>query len=175
MSASPPSQRLRRAYVALMMAIIARGLVAGARSDAVIRREMAGFRPGYRIAMTVHPAGPGFGLRVLEGGFLVREEADAPADLTIRFKHIEHAFLVFSFQEGTARAFANDRMIADGEVSDAIRLVRCLNRMEKLILPKLVARRAVKDYGALPLTEKLAAATRLYARLAGGFLRSPLK
>ena len=31
-------------------------------------------------------------------------------------------FLVFSFQESTAQAFANDRMIADGDVSSAIRL-----------------------------------------------------
>lgn len=37
--------------------------------------------------------------------------------------------LVF-FQESTAQAFANDRMIADGDVSAAIRLVRCLNKME---------------------------------------------
>ena len=54
--------------------------------------------------------------------------------------------MVFSFQESTAQAFANDRMIADGDVSAAIRLVRCLNKMESLILPKLVASLAVKEY-----------------------------
>ncbi len=37
-------------------------------------------------------------------------------------------------------------MIADGDVSAAIRLVRCLNKMESLILPKLVASLAVKEY-----------------------------
>jgi hypothetical protein len=43
-------------------------------------------------------------------------------DLTITFKHLTHAFLVFSFQESTAQAFANDRMIADGDVSSTISL-----------------------------------------------------
>lgn len=42
--------------------------------------------------------------------------------------------------------FANDRMIADGDISNAIRLVRCLNKMEALILPKMVAQLAVKEY-----------------------------
>lgn len=39
-------------------------------------------------------------------------------------------------------------MIADGDVSSAIRLVRCLNKMEALILPKLIASLAVKRYPA---------------------------
>jgi hypothetical protein len=69
---------------------------------------------------------------------LISLEQEKP-DLTITFKHLTHAFMVFSFQESTAQAFANDRMIADGDVSSAIRLVRCLNKMESLILPKVVA------------------------------------
>ncbi|WP_366918104.1 hypothetical protein [Algiphilus sp.] len=161
----------KRAYVATMMGVISRALVAASRSDARIRHEFAGLRDGYRIAMTVFPSGPGFLLEVHDGGLVDRVAgADDSADLIIRFKHLDHAWLVFSFQEGTARAFANDRMIADGEVSDAIRLVRCLNRMETLILPRLIARRAVKDYGDLGLPEKSVTAARIYARLAAGFV-----
>lgn len=162
---------VQRHYVATMMNVIARGLVAASKSDDEIRSEIAGFRPGYRFGMTVHPEGPSFIARVREGGTLVMEkDSQARVDLRIVFKHITHAFLVFSFQEGTARAFANDRMVADGDLSDAIRLVRCLNRMEKLILPKFVASRAVKEYGEVPLTSKLGLATRIYGRLATGFI-----
>ena len=81
------------------------------------------------------------------------------------------AFLVLSFQEGTARAFANDRIYVDGEVSHAIRLVRCLSRMEVLILPKLVAERAVKRYPAINLGEKINLAARIYGRVATNFLK----
>ena len=161
----------KHSYVALMMNVISRGLVAASRSDEETRREFSGFRPGYRFAMTVYPSGPGFVLRIADGGYVEpdAESSQAP-DLVIRFKHIEHAFLVLSFQEGTARAFANDRMVADGNVSDAIRLVRCLNRMEKLILPKLVATRAVKDYGKVPLVSKLLRGSRIYGRVAASFV-----
>ena len=93
-------------------------------------------------------------------------------DLTITFKHLQHAFLVFSFQESTAQAFANDRMIADGDLAYAIRLVRCLNKMEALILPKMVASLAVKQYpDQLTLKEKLTEAANIYLKVAQSYLK----
>jgi hypothetical protein len=61
-------------------------------------------------------------------------------------------------------------MIADGEVSHAIRLVRCLDKMEALILPKPVAALAVKRYPLLPISEKVSKALRIYGKVAQTFL-----
>lgn len=157
----------QKAYVSTMMKIVGGGLAAASRVDADVQRNLAAFPAGYQICMTVFPSGPSFFLRMQENG--IASVIDAPAgkpDLTIRFKHMTHAFLVFSFQESTAQAFANDRMVADGNVSHSIRLVRCLNRMETLILPKLVATRAVKRYDDVPLSEKLSKAIRIYGLVA---------
>lgn len=157
----------QKAYVSTMMKIVGGGLAAASRVDADVQRNLAAFPAGYQICMTVFPSGPSFFLRMQENG--IASVIDAPAgkpDLTIRFKHMTHAFLVFSFQEGTAQAFANDRMVADGNLSHSIRLVRCLNRMETLILPKLVATRAVKRYDDVPLSEKLSKAIRIYGLVA---------
>ena len=160
----------QRAYVALMMTVISRGLCAASINDDDVGREVARFRPGYTLVMTVFPDGPRFGLEVTPDGRFTRSAVtDEAADLVIRFKHLAHAFLVFTFQEGTARAFANDRMVADGDLSDAIRLVRCLNRMEALILPGPVARRALKQYPPLPLGQKLRTASGIYGRVAASF------
>lgn len=161
----------QKAYVTAMMKIVGGGLAATSQVDETVRRELAAFPPGYQVCMTVYPSGPDFFLRVGENGR--SEVISAPVgkpDLTIRFKHMAHAFLVFSFQEGTAQAFANDRMVADGTVSHAIRLVRCLNRMETLILPKLVAERAVKRYDAPALLDKVGMAARIYGLVAKSFI-----
>lgn len=99
------------------------------------------------------------------------KRAEKKPDLTITFKHVTHAFW-FSFQESTAQAFANDRMIADGDVSAAIRLVRCLNKMESLILPKLVASLAVKEYPTeLTLKEKFNQAANIYLKVAKSYFK----
>ena len=167
---------LQRAYVALMMDVIGRGLVSTSFVDEEVRREVSGFPVGFYIRMVVLPNGASFTAKVIAGGHLeLVKDFAGKADLTVKFKHLSHAFLVFSFQEGTARAFANDRMVADGEVSHAIRLVRCLDKMEALILPKLVAQLAVKRYPTdLGLDEKLVKAVRIYSLIAKNFLNQDL-
>lgn len=165
------SLNLQRAYVIAMMDVIARGLVSTSTIDDEVKQEIAQFPAHFTIQMMVLPSGPGFTLRVNEDHSLtILKNFTGKADLSIKFKHISHAFLVFSFQEGTARAFANDRMIADGDVSHAIRLVRCLNRMEALILPAAVAKLAVKRYPALSLPDKAVKAARIYTRVARNFV-----
>jgi|TARA_R110000851_G_scaffold188856_1_gene338882 hypothetical protein len=120
----------QRACVALMMTVISRGLCAASINDDDVGREVARFRPGYTLVMTVSPDGPRFGLEVTPDGHFTRSTVpDEAADLVIRFKHLTHAFRVFTFQVGTARALATDRMVADGDLSGAIRVVRCLNRI----------------------------------------------
>ena len=156
----------QRLYVAIMMAIVGRALVGASRADEEIRQEFSGMPEGSLLQMTV-TAGPGFTIQVQHNGMLslVKGENLKP-DLCIRFKHISLAFLVFSFQEGTAQAFANERMVVDGDVSQGIRLIRCLNKMEAIILPRFIARLAVKRYPRIGFTEKVSKAARVYGLVA---------
>jgi hypothetical protein len=164
---------LQQAYVKLMMDVIGRGLVMASQVDEEIKKEVAQFPANFSLSMKVFPHGPAFIARVTEEKQLeLVKSMDTAPDLTITFKHLHHAFLVFSFQESTSQAFANDRMIADGDISYAIRLVRCLNKMEALILPKIVAQLAVKEYPSnLSLKEKLTEASSIYLKIAQSYLK----
>ncbi|MDM1780997.1 hypothetical protein HX120_04190 [Acinetobacter indicus] len=164
---------LQLAYVKLMMHIIGRGLVMASQVDAEIQQEITQFPANFSLSMNIFPNGPAFVARVTENHQLeLVKNSKIKPDLTITFKHLHHAFLVFSFQESTSQAFANDRMIADGDISNAIRLVRCLNKMEALILPKLVAELAVKEYPSdLSLKEKLTGAANIYLKVAQSYFK----
>lgn len=163
---------LERRYVGLMMGVVGRGLVSASQVDEVIHKETAAFPVGFILQMKVMPDGAFFTAQVQPDGTLkLLKDFTGKPDLCARFKHLSHAFLVLSFQEGTARAFANDRIYVDGDVSHAIRLVRCLSRMEVLILPKLIAERAVKRYPDIAVAQKLSLATRIYGRVAANFLK----
>ena len=164
---------LQLAYVKLMMDVIGRGLVMASQVDEEVKQEVAKFPENFTLSMKVFPHGPAFIARVTAGRELeLVPDLAAKPDLTITFKHLSHAFLVFSFQESTAQAFANDRMIADGDIAYAIRLVRCLNKMEALILPKLLAELAVKEYPAdLSLKEKLTGAAQIYLKVAQSYFK----
>ena len=163
----------QQAYVKLMMDVIGRGLVMASQVDQEIQQEIAKFPTNFVLSMNVFPHGPAFIAKVTEDHQLVLlSSSETKPDLTITFKHLSHAYLVFSFQESTAQAFANDRMIADGDLSYAIRLVRCLNKMESLILPKILAELAVKEYPTnLSLKDKLTGAANIYLKVAQSYFK----
>jgi len=162
---------LLRLYVTVMLWVVGRALVATSRVDDTVRAELAPLPQGYQIQMLVMPGGPGFVVECQGEGTLVRAKVvKTLPDLCIAFKHVAHAFLVLGFQEGTAQAFAHDRMVVHGDVSHAIRLVRCLNTMESLILPRWIAQRAVKRYPRLGVREKTVKAARIYALFAKNLL-----
>lgn len=158
----------KRRYVALMMDIIGRSLEAASQVDKVIRDEVANLPARFMFEMRVLPSGPALVMVKTEEGHLRYVGSSAPrkVDVAMKFKHLQHAFLVFSFQESTARSFANDRILLDGEIGFAMKLVRCLNRMESLILPRFIAQRALKRYPNLSLPQKLSGGGRIYSQVA---------
>jgi hypothetical protein len=163
---------IKRPYVALMMNIIGRALQAASQVDSVIQNEVRRLPPGFMFDMRALPTGPAFvmqkkGETELE---FIGSKAPRPVDVSLKFKHLNHAFLVLSFQEGTAQAFANDRLLVDGEIADTMKLVRCLNRMESLILPKIIAERALKRYPDLALLSKLAGGGRIYKQVVSNLI-----
>ena len=156
----------QRAYVAGMMKLISRLLQAGSEVDDVIQREVKALPDGYVFRMEAAPGTPCLMLQKRGNTMhILPEDSAVESDLIIRFKHITHAFLVFSFQEGTATAFANDRLLIDGDTSLAMKVVRCLNRVQAVVLPKIVAERAVKTYPDLKLLDKVQVSAKTYSKM----------
>jgi len=158
--------KLKRAYVALMMRIVGRGLAIASRIDKEINSELVHLPEAMTIAMRVYPNGPCCFLQETHNrlNFLgVRDSGEA--DMEIIFKHLQHAWLLYTFQENTPTAFARNRIVLDGEIAHAVVFNRCLNRLMTLILPRPIARRAVKRYPSIALWDKLRLAAAIYLRL----------
>ncbi len=160
--------RVRRTYVGLMLQVMGRALQAMTEVDGDVCRETRELPPGFLFEMRVMPSGPGMVVEHTGHGRLrfLGATAPRPINLSIQFKHMVHAFRVVSFQEKTAVAFANERMLVDGDIGYAVRMTRVLNRLETFILPEFLAARAVKQYPAdLRMSEKAQGAARIYLRV----------
>lgn len=157
----------QHAYVALMFDVLGRLLVAASASDRELERELAGFPDGFTLGFSVLGAAAKLRLRYGDGR-LSRLAGTPSPDLDIIFKHVSHAFLVLSFQESTPRAFANQRMLTQGDAALAMRFTRCLNRVQSVALPRFVAARALKAVPSFSIAEKLSLSARLYAGVARG-------
>jgi hypothetical protein len=163
----PDNTAAIRAYVGFMMRFIARGLCAASAVDPVAREELAEFPAGFTFEMSVLPDGPSLRVRKREDGVLETIDPDeSRPNLAIRFKHLRHALVTFTFRESTAREFADDRMVVDGDIAAAMRMQRVLDRLLVLTLPRSVAGKALKRVPSIPRREKIAAVARLYAQMA---------
>ena len=157
---------LKRTYVAVMMRIVGRGLAIASRVDREIAREVSHLPIATTIAMKVYPNGPCCFLQCTKTGLSYLGVCDeGAADVEIIFKHLQHAWLLFTFQENTPTAFARNRIVLDGELAYATVFNRCLARLLTLILPRLIAARAVKRYPAIALRDKLRLAASIYLRI----------
>lgn len=167
------STRLQTLYVIFLFDVMGRALEAATQLDPIIRREIERLPAGFIFEMSVMPNGPGIVLiKQYDGSFkYLGSKSPLQPHLRILIKHIAHAFLLFTFQESTAAAFANDRMVVDGDISLAMRILRSLNRLEAFILPKLIAQRAIKRYPNITLREKTYNGARIYARVASNLAK----
>jgi len=157
---------LQRLYVRVMMWLVGRLLQAAAAVDTVVANEVEHLDEGFSFVMRVRGTDLGFAMRKTSGALRLVALSDlVEPRLSFDYKHVTHAFLVLGFVEGTARSFANDRMAVDGEIAASMKIVRCLNRMEAIVLPRIVARRALKEYPPIALGDKLTIALKIYVRL----------
>ena len=165
--------RFQIIYVNIMIWLIGRLLEAASKVDKVIQYEISVLPDDFAFSMGILPNGPEFIVqKQADGTFYCSRKNDAiPAELIISFKHVKHAFLILSFQESTACSFANDRMQLNGEIDLGMIIVRCLDRMESLVLPKFVAVRAVKRYPSISLLKKLTLAVKIYLQVLAGLFR----
>ena len=169
MASTLSNSTAKRFYVDVMMTVIGRALQAISQVDDIIKKEANVLPDGFSFQMKVLPSGPSFAVKKQPNGELkfLGRNFNEKTDLSIGFKHLTHGFMVLSFQESTSVAFANDRMMVDGDISYALRVTRILNRLETYILPKFLAERAVKQYPeSIKLPEKLLHGARIYFQMA---------
>ncbi len=163
---------LKRDYVAIMMWFMGRAIQAAAAVDRAVKKEFMDMPNGFTFALCVMPNGPYMIVRKDQKGS-VRYRGWNPEGKTIglqmKIKNIEAAMLLFTFQESTALASARDRLVVDGEVAYACSIVRILDTVEVYLLPKIIARLAVKRYPAWSFGRKYLGRVLIYIRTIFGF------
>ena len=161
-----PAYAIQRGYAGFMMWLISRLLQAASAVDTVIRRDVGRLPEDFSFSMRVRSGSPALTMRKVGDGLrAVPSSTVRRPTLTFEFKHVAHAFLVMSFQESTPRAFANDRLAVDGDFPSAMKIMRSLNRMQAVVLPRFIAVRALKAYPRIGIVEKIGLAARIYGRL----------
>lgn len=166
------SKWLKRDYVAIMLWFVGRAIQAAAAMDEAVKREFEELPEGFTFSLGVMPNGPYMIVGKSKRGivhYMGWDPAGKNITLSMKIKNIEAAVLLFTFQESTAVATARDRLIVDGEVPHACAVVRILDIVEVYLLPKFIAKLAVKRYPVEAPYINLFRRVLLYVRTVFGF------
>jgi hypothetical protein len=145
----PGIKPIKRLYIAIMLWFVGRAIQAAGRVDKGVKAEFAGLRDDFIVRLGVLPKGPAMLVGKDKKGrakFLGMNPQGKKITLDMVIKNIEGAFLMLAFMESTPIAYAHERLYVSGDLPDACAFARSLEIVEVLLLPKIIAKLAVKRY-----------------------------
>lgn len=145
----PGGRPFVRAYLGFMLWFVGRAIQAAAKVDADVRKEFETLPEGFTMVLASAPNGPAMVVGKNEAGKVKykgwKTDGLTP-DVKMTIKHMEGFFLIFTFRESTPTANARDRLFVEGGLPEACAAVRILDIVQVYLLPKPVAKLAVKRY-----------------------------
>ena len=163
---------MKKDYVSIMLWFVGRAIQAASAVDEDVKKEFAALPDHFTFSLGVMPDGPYMVVGKTRKGivqYIGWDPEGRDIDLKMKIKNIEAAMLLFTFQESTTIATARNRLIVDGEVPHACAVVRILDIVEVYLLPKIIAKLAVKRYPCWSPGRKYGGRTWIYIRTILGF------
>jgi len=169
----PGKKLLKRLYLADMFWTVGKALPIAAKVDKEVKKEFEKLPANFTLRLMILPERafplffyakmlPGFvvdkGLLPYGSQMIIQKDKDGKIrylgsdprgkkfDLTMAFKSLEAAIMVFTFRESTPMAYAHDRFMVEGYLPYATTFMRILDILQVYLLPKPIARLAVKRY-----------------------------
>ncbi len=146
----PKTKWIKKIYIAVMLFIVGRAIQAASKIDKTIKKQFEDLPEGFTFSLGVLPDGPymivGKDKKSGKVKYMGWNPIGKNIDLKMGIKNTESAILLFTFQESTTVAFAHDRYIVEGDLVNALSIVRVLDLVEVYLLPKIITKLAVKRY-----------------------------
>lgn len=142
---APGRKPFKTAYLKAMMFFVTRAFPAAYRIDRRVRGELDGLPAGFSFALTVAPSiASGSVYRDGRGRLRAGKLENDTADVVVRFRNVESAFDVFSFQCGAFESYAKNGMAVSGDLPTTMAFMRCLNIVESYLLPGIITKKILK-------------------------------
>jgi hypothetical protein len=139
-----------------------------------MKDELADWAEGLRVAIGVLPDGPTITVAMRGGGIRSLGFREQPADLSIMFKNLDSAVLVFTGQIGAPRAVAENRLCVRGNNTDAMKVTRGMAIVQTYLFPGMILDKTFKTPPRLTPREmatKAVIMSMLVPKMAGMMLR----
>ncbi len=167
----PGKKYIQRIYLSIMLWFVGRAIQAAAKVDKTVAAEFAAMPENYTFCLGAFPNGPHMIVGKNDKGqvkYLGRNYDKQPIHLEMGLKSMGHLFTLFLFLESTPTANARERLYVTGDVPHACAAVRVLDIVQVYLLPKPIAKLAIKRYPKWTLKRHTIDRTMVYIRTITG-------
>ncbi|MDD9303438.1 MAG: hypothetical protein HUK40_14285 [Desulfobacter sp.] len=145
----PGKKYFQRIYLGIMLWFVGRAVQAAGRVDSAVKDEFTAMPEGYTFCLGAFPNGPYMIVgkdKTHRAKYLGSNKDKHNIHLEMGLKSMGNLFTLFTFQESTPTANARDRLFVSGDVPQACAAVRILDIVQVYLLPKPIAKLAIKRY-----------------------------
>lgn len=145
----PGKKIIKKIYLGIFLWIFGRGMQATCRVDKMAKKEFDTLKDDFLMAVAVMPNGPYLILGKDKKGkakYMGWKHQGKTFDVFMKIKNIETAIQAFTFQQSLPTAYAHDGFIIDGNLMDVMTILRIIDIVEVLLLPKIVTKMGIKRY-----------------------------
>jgi len=109
-----------------------------------MQAEIDGWDEGRRVTIGVLPSGPYITIEKSRGRIRYMGSQPGDASVSIFFKNLDSAVLVFTGQLGAAWAVAENRVCVHGSNSEALQVTRAMAVVQTYLFPALILKKTFK-------------------------------
>lgn len=114
------------------------------RCDSRVRAELDSWPEGLTLHMQAGSGGPHLAIRRAAQGPERVKSGFEQAQVDVRFKSLDSAFLLATGRLGVAQAYAQHRFYLYGDIAVTMSFVRCVDVIEGYLFPPFLTRRILK-------------------------------
>ena len=139
-----------------------------------MQKEIADWEEGRRVAIGVLPHGPYITIRKTGDCIECLGLGSKDPELSILFKNLDSAVMLFTGQLGAPKAVAENRVIIQGDNGQAMQVTRAMSIVQTYLFPGLILNKTFKRPPKLTLPQ-LATKAKIMALLTPGLIGNAMK
>lgn len=130
---------MKKCIIWVVMQFLYRGMKVLYKEDQRMKEELDGWKQNKIITLKIHH-GPTITIAYtyLQG---LQKSTCQKSDITITFKSMHSAFLVFTGMMSVKQAYLEHRFSLRGDIYESMRFVRCVDLVETYLFPRFMTRK----------------------------------
>ena len=142
----PDGRIFKTIYCSIVLAVLGWFIPNIACRKSSVREEIATFPENFSFRFGIWGSKTSVAFKRVKNRLVKIHSNKTPVEMTVNLKSMEAAWLLLTFQESTCRSEANGRLTVHGELPHTCTFIRLMDKVEILLLPKFIARLAVKKW-----------------------------